>query len=396
MLFYAIAFLGFHPQITSSEVAKQFRRDIAQVAGIDPPAPEEPRIEPAKIPPLTQEWLEFTDCSILMEAGVVRCYVAEGRAPFKPWPSSILSVQSLQRLANGYASAAHFPSPVKMYMIKEERTDDFPNVTLQFSPMIQGIPYSSRWQYIEVDPSSGVLLTAYFWPVSRPPSSLTPHVPPADAPGAFLRHLYSETRVNRNPIFSNSIPNALRERQDPELTIYSVEPAVLDDPDSFFTQEQKGTIRGGGSLLAWKVAYSDPTTYSPMLQSEARVYEGFVDAQTGRLLRYNEFWPMGGGSPLPPKKRTVPLNEKVFAWDVAADAVLFRGKSSYRVAGASVTYVRRSAADAQRSPLILQIGKSVVRCGYDVKQNLLWTDLAGARSWGRPNEALRKALLRQH
>ncbi len=183
-------------------------------------------------------------------------------------------------------------------------------------------------------------------------------------------------------------PYRLTESAPPLLCVYKPAPKEEQDEDSFYTGEQVQAASQGKGILVWLLKYDVP----PMVDGApvTRKFDGFVDAKTGRLLRFNEYWRMGGGA-IGPKN---PPRHAPFGWDLPVGKVGILDHGHWiKIAKASVSLVaERRAAKDPAYPLVLRFGSMIVPCSFDAKTNLLATGMLGKESLGRPSPNLAKAL----
>jgi hypothetical protein len=301
-----------------------------------------------------------------------------------PWPEDYLANDRVLSLAESYAELGGIPGPIRVIGLSREELNQDGVFQVDFVGTAGGVPLvSSPSSYLRIDPANGRLLFASYRKPPLPPDDLTPLIGPQQAQDVYLGYLFAEGRHHRNSFTSVKYPYRLTETAPPLLCVYKPAPKEEQDEDSFYTSAQVQEAQEGKGQLVWLLKYDVP----PMVDGAPvmRKFDGFVDARTGRLLRFNEYWPMGSAKMiLKNRKRHDPL-----LWDLPEGPVrILSGKRSRLVRQASVRFIRQQKAKQQSYPLVLEFGRMIVPCRYDARANLLATGLLGKEALGRQSESL--------
>jgi hypothetical protein len=388
-----VACFAVSSEVDTLEIAIGFRSNTALIEGRTIQR-SEPQKTTSSVPSADDYFFGPEDCSVIVDqrSGLVRHY--RNYLHMKPFEGPVprMTDRELMSYATRYAAAAGMSVPLKIDSIRDRPTSEYPCVSISFRSTISGLPvYTRFWPNMELRPDNRALITAYFYENPKPPDSFVSQTDARLAIDRFIEYLYSPARRHRNPIHRNPHPPVLRQRSGPELCVYLPEKNVLDDEDAFFPASTRAKVLNGQGILAWRLSYAVPNTAIPVMNlPESRVFNAFVDATTGKLLTFEEMWPLlggGGGG------RTLPPSRKVFMWDTGGDLATVTG--SGRAASckdAHISLVRTEKATGGTPTINLQIGRLLMRCGYDGAKGLLWTEESGVRSYGRPNESLRRAL----
>jgi hypothetical protein len=180
-------------------------------------------------------------------------------------------------------------------------------------------------------------------------------------------------------------PRLLSEVRPPELVIHR--PMLVDKPESFYTENHRMDAEAGIGMLCWHLSYQDSGSFSPLLRGVALAFDAYVDAQTGRLVRINEYRPLavaGGGG----RAAGMP-----FLWDLPeGEVAIFGDFGKVSVRSASVAAAGVAPSEEAPMPLALQFGKILVPARFDRDTGTLRTYLGGRVSVGKPSAALLEAL----
>ncbi len=347
----------------------------------------------ARTPPDSPSiWVRFDGPEFLVRRSEAEVQVYSLQSPSHnsiPWPDQPITTDRLLSLAASYAALGDIPIPLHVFSYERASTDDAA-YQVDYIGTYRGVPLMTNpSSYVQIDPANGRLLFASYRKPPTPPSDLLPATSGDQARNTYLSYLFSDARHHRNRFTGQKFPYRLTELSPPMLCVYAPTKYEQQDEDSFYTSEQVLAASQGRGTLVWFLRYDVP----PMVDGApvTRKFDGFVDAKTGRLLRFNEYWPMGGGGTIGPKSppRHAPLH-----WDMPSGkiGILSSGKWNW-VPAASVSFVKERASPKEpRYPIVLSFGQVVVPCSYDAKTNLLATGMLGRESLGRPSPNLAQAL----
>ena len=169
-------------------------------------------------------------------------------------------------------------------------------------------------------------------------------------------------------------------------------PQTYPNPTDFFLtpdQIQMGLNYQG--MLVYSGSFMDQATYDPNLGLSKRFFTAYVDAQTGTLLRldFNDEWPLGASA----KHRGLVIAPLSWDWAPGPTAV-FAGKKTAEAPAGDVLSASAPGKMHAGIPLFLHRARMTVMCRYDRASGLIWQDRPGPRCYGRPNKALRAAILK--
>ncbi len=242
-------------------------------------------------------------------------------------------------------------------------------------PTSAGIPFAYDWAVLlTVEHRSGRLyqLTRLNPDLPEPPPLATPALSPA----AARLTMASEILVARPQVA------LLAAAKDAKLVFWAPRGA-----DSFavnrLTEAQAQMGRENKALLAyWAYFLAEPL--SPHEPGPA--FEAFLDARTGRLLAINAFEGPWAGEP----GGAVP---RPFGWDLGPGPLTITlGGKTYELSSADVLKVQQGSPNEPGVPVLLQRARLILNALYYPKAILLSVGEGKLRSFGRPDEELKKAL----
>lgn len=138
------------------------------------------------------------------------------------------------------------------------------------------------------------------------------------------------------------------------------------------------------TVLAYDVRYEDESYVMPPGRGPA-LWHFVVDAISGRLLVVEEPDPGFGAGP---------IRLRTFGWDLGPGPIAVTvGGKTHELSHADVLKVQQASPNEPGVPVLLQRARLILNALYYPKANLLSVGEGKLRSFGRPDEELKKALL---
>lgn len=329
--------------------------------------------------------VKFPDCRIAFMGDRIRSFLAYTPIRNKPWPDQVLKGAELSRIVMRYAGLAGFTGSIRILSSKEVRNQNPSFVEVHCVPSYKGVWFGRENDLtFDVSPDSGDLIEARFTSPPKAPANISSSLDPQRVRDAVISYLFSNARAK-----GTVPPEQVEESTAPELCISLVAPSP-DDPNSFLDTAQRDAVAKGEGLLCWFTEVEDPSSFNPAIGRCTRMFDGYVDAKSGKLLRFIDYTGMTlGPTPAAPKSVGWSWQGKPQTIRILANGkVVVVSRSQIAPAGT------KAAGSLSTYDLVLRIGKTSVPARYDLSSGLLAVRSGKSDVLGRPDQGTARALRR--
>jgi hypothetical protein len=190
----------------------------------------------------------------------------------------VLTDEQAKTLAQRHYTAAGLPETIQIFRIQEFAGDRKMSIVMDYVPLHQGVPYDRfvAGSRIEVNQETGNLhfLGTLRGPMPKPPADMKPRITLEEAKATVLAAVQNEWGGG---------PLRLGEGLPAHLCIWRAPISPFPDRLQWLTPEELAASARKEGMLAYVVQYEDTAQYIEKFRQYV-VYNGYVDAKTGRLL----------------------------------------------------------------------------------------------------------------
>lgn len=283
----------------------------------------------------------------------------------------VLSHADVARLVGLYMRAADPDLEGVRVRSVEAQDDPLGTVVAMASPTHQGVPfYWPSGAVLEIDPLTGRLMGFMHGPRFSPPAMMLADIGLAEARSRTLEELERLHGVTNVSVL---------EPLELSLVLPGQETRGLEE---WFTPAQVALGVANRGILAYTGMFGDLGGTLAYGEPFNR-YQVWLDPASGHLLALRHMVPFGGGG----SSRPAP-----FAWNLGPAPFLLSDGAWSRTVTGSVDLAPPPRAFQADRKIGLTVARLSLRAEYDAKQGLLRTKVGKGYRYGRPSEAVVRAL----